>query len=138
MGRLSPARLRSFLLQARRLAGVRGEVSVRITSDHVLRGLNRRFRGVDAPTDVLSFPAAPEFAARARVAGDLAISRAAADRQSRQFGHSLDTELRILILHGLLHLAGHDHERDQGQMRRREDRLRRRLGLPTALIARNS
>lgn len=111
---------------------------MRITSDHVLRGLNRRFRGVDAPTDVLSFPAAPELAARARLAGDLAISRAAAARQARQFGHSLEIELRILILHGLLHLAGHDHERDQGQMRRWEDRLRRRLGLPTALIARNS
>lgn len=138
MGRLSRARLRSFLLQARRLVGLRGEVSVRITSDHVLRGLNHRFRGVDLPTDVLSFPAAPGSTAPARIAGDLAISRHAAARQASQFGHSLDTELRILILHGLLHLAGHDHERDHGQMRRLEDRLRRRLGLPTALIARNS
>ena len=74
----------------------------------------------------------------AGLAGDLAISRHAAARQARQFGHSLDTELRILILHGLLHLAGHDHECDHGRMRRLEDRLRRRLGLPTALIARNS
>ncbi|MGH9534839.1 MAG: rRNA maturation RNase YbeY [Terriglobales bacterium] len=134
---VSPVVLRAFLRHARHLVGVRGEVTVRIASDRVLRDLNRRFRGVDGTTDVLSFPlSAATPGRRPTLGGDVAISRPAARRQARRYGHSLDTELRILILHGLLHLAGHDHERDQGQMRRLEERLRRRLGLPCGLISR--
>ncbi len=86
-------------------------------------------------TDVLSFPAAafPET-----TAGDLAISIDTAARQAHQFGHSLEAELKILLLHGLLHLAGLDHETDSGEMAAREDQLRRRFRLPGTLIARSS
>lgn len=132
--RRSRAALRRFALAAARAAGLRGEVNVRITSDRVLRALNRRFRGVDAATDVLSFPLAA--AAPWAAGGDLAISWQTAAQQAAQHGHALEAEIRVLILHGMLHLAGYDHERDQGQMRRREDRLRRRFGLPPGLIAR--
>lgn len=99
--------------------------------DASIRQLNRDFRGHDAPTDVLSFPSPqPDYA------GDIAISTETAGRQARARRHALDTELRILLLHGLLHLAGHDHETDQGEMRRREQALRRQLGLPPGLIER--
>ncbi len=88
------------------------------------------------PTDVLSFPAEALVQRRKRIAGDLAISVPTARRQGTACGHSLGTELKVLILHGLLHLAGYDHETDTGQMARRERRLRARLGLPQGLIER--
>lgn len=136
--RRSRPALRRFAIAAARAAGLRGEITVRITSDRVLRTLNRRFRGVDAATDVLSFPGAPPpgQAGPRGAGGDLAISWQTAARQAAQQGHALGAEIRVLILHGVLHLAGYDHERDRGQMRRREERLRRRLGLPSALIGR--
>ena len=121
--------------------GARGSVSIAIVSDAVMRGLNRRFRGKDKATDVLSF--LPDLAlqgggdARRRFLGDLAIARGVATRQARQFGHSVQTELQILALHGLLHLMGYDHETDRGQMGRLEDQLRQRAGLPSGLIARH-
>lgn len=125
------AELERFAARARRAAGVRGPVDILITSNDDLRRLNKRFRGKDKPTDVLSFrapgPGLPD---------DLAISGAIAQGNARRLGHSAAEELKVLILHGLLHLAGYDHERDQGEMRREEDRLRRRLGLPVTLIAR--
>ena len=112
-----------------------------ITSDRRIRALNRTWRGQDTATDVLSFPAGdawPVGTGRgpARHLGDLVISRETAARQARTEGHSLATELRVLALHGLLHLLGYDHERDSGRMARIERRLRRQGGLPAGLIER--
>jgi probable rRNA maturation factor len=131
---LKEARLRRFVSKARKAVGLRGEVSLLLTSDREMRKLNRSFRGKDKATDVLSFPAVDAVAAK--FAGDLAISIDTASANAAELGHSLEDELRVLILHGLLHLAGYDHEADEGQMARKESRLRRSLGLPSTLIAR--
>jgi probable rRNA maturation factor len=135
--RLRPRTLSGFLESAAAAAKLRGEVSVLLTGDAQLRRLNRRFRSKDKPTDVLSFPA-PEFPGDSSLVGDLAISVETAARQAKELGHALAVELQILILHGLLHLAGYDHERDSGQMARRETTLRRRLGLDHGLIERSA
>jgi probable rRNA maturation factor len=126
--------LRRFLREAQAAVRLRGQVSVLLTTDKNIRRLNRQFRGKDKATDVLSFPAAEAVAPE--VAGDLAVSVPTALRQAREQGHALAVELKVLILHGLLHLAGFDHERDDGQMALRERRLRGRLGLPPGLIER--
>jgi probable rRNA maturation factor len=126
--------LSRFLAQAQAAAAVRGTVTVLLTTDSALRALNRKFRGKNKPTDVLSFPAAA--AGPDRLAGDLAISVDTAQRQAVEEGHPLNIELRVLMLHGLLHLAGYDHEADDGRMARRERLLRARLGLPPGLIER--
>jgi probable rRNA maturation factor len=112
-------------------ASARGEVSVALVSDPHMRRLNAAFRHVDAVTDVLSFPAEG-----ALFLGDIAIARGRARRQALAHGHALRTELRLLALHGLLHLLGYDHEADDGRMRRVETRLRRRAGLPSGLTER--
>jgi probable rRNA maturation factor len=105
-----------------------------ITGDAELRKLNREFRGKDEATDVLSFP---DSAAAARAPlGSIAISLARARAQARAFDHSTDTEVRILMLHGVLHLLGYDHESDTGRMARAEKRWRALLGLPSGLIER--
>jgi probable rRNA maturation factor len=114
----------------------RGTVTVVITTDRRIRTLNRTWRGLDAATDVLSFPAGDD-PGPARHLGDLVISRDTAARQARAEGHALGTELRVLALHGLLHLLGYDHERDSGRMARIERRLRRQGGLPAGLIERS-
>ena len=126
--------LSRFLAQAQAAVRLRGEVAVPLTTDKALRRLNRQFRGIDKPTDVLSFPAGGVGAEA--MAGELAISVPTARRQGAACGHSLATELKVLMLHGLLHLAGYDHETDAGQMARRERLLRARLGLPLGLIER--
>jgi len=113
---------------------LRGEVSVLLTTDRNMRRLNRQFRGKDKSTDVLSFPADPLVQNQER--GDLAVSVPTALRQAREQGHALAVELKVLILHGLLHLAGYDHERDNGEMEQRERVVRGRLGLPKGLIER--
>jgi probable rRNA maturation factor len=105
---------------------------VLITGDAELQRLNREYRGKDYATDVLSFPQEDPGA----VLGDLAISAARARAQAREFGHSTEDEIRILILHGVLHLTGMDHEADSGAMARAEKRWRARLGLPNGLIER--
>ena len=105
-----------------------------LVSDATIRSLNRQYGGIDKPTDVLSFPHA--VGAAGPVLGDIAIATGVAGRQARQQGHDLSTELRILALHGVLHLLGYEHDRDSGQMQRVEDRLRRRAGLPAGLIRR--
>ena len=130
--------LARFLAEAQAAIRLRGEVSVLLTTDAALRDLNRRFRGKNKPTDVLSFSATPVRNAgpAERTAGDLAISVETARRQAAEQGHSLIVETKILILHGLLHLAGFDHETDAGHMHRRERQLRARLGLPQGLIER--
>ena len=130
---LSRAGLARFLNRARAAVGVKGEVHVLLADDATLRRLNRQFRGKNAVTDVLSFPAGD---AGLGVAGDLAISLETAARQAEQFGHSLRDEVRVLLLHGVLHLAGFDHEADAGEMAAREAELQRELGLETGLIAR--
>lgn len=128
--------LSRFLAEAQAAMRLRGEISVLLTTDAAIKSLNRKFRGKNKPTDVLSFPAPPELAGR--VAGDLAISVPTARRQADEQGHLLSTELKVLILHGLLHLAGYDHEIDAGQMARRERVLRARLRLPQGLIERTT
>ncbi len=125
--------LARFLSQAQAAVRLRGEVTVLLTTDKKIRELNRRFRGKDRATDVLSFPAEP---GPEKVAGDLAISVPVARRQAAEQGHTLSVEIKVLMLHGLLHLAGYDHETDDGTMARRERRLRARLGLPQGLIER--
>lgn len=132
-----------------------------LVGDRKMRQLNRRFRRVDAPTDVLSFPistpvvasaprrtsgrrqpanAAPHGRTRAgaTLLGDIVIATGAAGRQAGASGHGYATELRVLALHGLLHLLGYDHERDRGRMARLERRLRLRGGLHEGLIARTA
>jgi probable rRNA maturation factor len=116
-------------------AGAKGCLGIALVDDRTMQRLNAGFRGVDQPTDVLSFPAG-EPGGRPRILGDIAISLDTAARQAAEHGHSTGTELRVLALHGLLHLLGYDHETDQGDMRRLEERLRRRAGLPAGLIAR--
>ncbi|MFZ0630310.1 MAG: rRNA maturation RNase YbeY [Acidobacteriaceae bacterium] len=135
--RLRLRMLSGFLESATAAAKVHGEVSVLLTGDARIRRLNREFRRKDKPTDVLSFPA-PELPGDPLLAGDLAISVETAARQAEDLGHALSMEVQILILHGLLHLAGYDHERDSGQMARREAALRRRLGLNHGLIERTA
>ncbi len=127
--------LNRFLAGVSEALGLTGEFSVLLTGDERLRALNLQFRGLDKPTDVLSFPALAE--ATDGGGGDLAISLETASLQAANHRHSLQMEVKILILHGLLHLAGYDHERDQGQMRRREKLLRKRFALPTGLIERS-
>jgi probable rRNA maturation factor len=106
---------------------------VLLTSNEGIRAFNRKYRRKDKATDVLSFPAA-EMAEG--IAGDLVISLETALMQAEERGHTLEMEIRLLLLHGLLHLAGYDHEADDGAMRRREARLRRQLGLKAGLIER--
>jgi len=132
---LSSSGLSRFLNRARAAIGLAGKVEVLLTSDGELKRLNRTFRGKNKATDVLSFPAPAEFAAQ--TAGDLAISLDTAARQAEEHGHTLRDEVRILLLHGLLHLNGEDHESDQGEMAQHEAGLHRELGLPTGLIARS-
>jgi probable rRNA maturation factor len=144
---------------ARWLAGVaparaRGVVNVALVSDAVVRRLNRTYRGKDQATDVLSFPADKTRTQRIQRSrrngastafvssvpfvslGDVVIARGVARRQAREARHSELTELRVLALHGLLHLLGYDHEQDDGRMRRAEERLRRKGGLDNGLIGR--
>jgi len=138
---LGEATLRRFILKACRAAGLAGEVDVLITSNLRMRALNRRFRGKDKATDVLSFPSAevqPTFKGHAINAGDIAISAEIAARNAHQLGHSAASEVKILVLHGILHLAGYDHETDNGTMARKESRLRRKLHLPSGLIGRDA
>ena len=140
---LSASGLGRFLRAAQRAVGLEGDVYVLLADDATLRRLNRTFRGKDKATDVLSFPAGPTtvFFGEPKgpgLAGDLAISLEAAARQAERFGHSLGDEVRVLLLHGTLHLAGFDHETDAGEMAARETELRRKLGLTAGLIARAS
>jgi probable rRNA maturation factor len=138
---LSASTLERFVLRARRAVRLGGTVNVLVTSSAELRSLNRRFRGANKATDVLSFPA-PVIRERTRgrqtqdVAGDVAISADIARRNARRLGHSVADEVKILVLHGILHLAGFDHERDNGEMAGKESRLRRQLKLEGGLIER--
>jgi probable rRNA maturation factor len=132
---LSEIALARFVTRASRAARLHGAVNVLLTSNPELRALNIRFRGKDSPTDVLSFP--PVFGLMNAFAGDVAISAEMAAQNARLLGHSPAEEVKILALHGMLHLAGYDHERDHGEMARTEERLRKSLRLPAGLIDRN-
>lgn len=132
---------------ARWLSGVapvraRGVVTVAVVNDARVRALNRQYRKKDYATDVLSFPTEVEGqrsegrVRRAEHLGDIVIARGVARRQAREAGHAESVELRVLALHGLLHLLGYDHEQDSGQMARLEKRLRRKGGLREGLIER--
>ena len=132
---LSDAALAKFTTRASRAVGLRGVSNVLVTTSRELRALNRRFRGKDQPTDVLSFSPEPGFGDA--FAGDIAISAEIARQNARSLGHSDAQEIKILVLHGVLHLAGYDHENDNGVMAGKEAKLRKLLGLPVGLIERN-
>ena len=131
---VTEAALARFVAKARSAAGLKGAVNVLVTSNTELRSLNRRFRGKDKPTDVLSFPSEP--GAAENLAGEIAVSAEIASRNARMLGHEPAAEIKILILHGILHLRGYDHDRDQGEMANLEQRLRQKLRLPVGLIER--
>jgi probable rRNA maturation factor len=140
-GRLPSAPALAKWLETIAPVRARGTLSIAVVSDARVRALNRRYRGVNRATDVLSFPVNGERRPargepRATTLGDIVIARGVARRQARAAGHSELTEWRVLALHGLLHLLGYDHEDDGGRMHRAERRLRRRGGLPTGLIER--
>src|SRR5665213_419887 len=132
---LSKSGLARFFNRASEAVGLHGDVEVLLADDATLRSLNKTFRHKNKATDVLSFPAAENPYGHA---GDLAISLDTAARQAKAFGHTLRDEVRILLLHGLLHLSGLDHETDKGEMATREAKLRRELRLPVTLIERVS
>lgn len=133
---------------------VRGSFTIKFVSDREMARLNGEFRGKPVPTDVLSFPAegeVPRGASRSRAErprkgaeklpssndlGDIAIATGVARRQALELGHPVATEVKVLALHGVLHLLGYDHERDRGEMRAVEERWRRRAGLPAGLVSR--
>jgi probable rRNA maturation factor len=146
--RVRVGELEKFLVRVRRMLGLsKDSVSICLVTDAQIAKWNRAYRGKICPTDVLSFPAdgarprvknpsgtrrRVKTPSRAHVSiylGDIAIAPAVARRNAVQFGRTLPEELHILILHGVLHLMGYDHETDTGQMDRREQMLRRKLGL---------
>jgi probable rRNA maturation factor len=126
-----------------------GEVTVALVSDGRMRTLNRSYRNKDYATDVLAFPAFAQpgksgsktrhtMPTDAAYLGDIVIATGVAQRQADEVGHPVRTELRVLALHGLLHLLGYDHETDGGEMATLEARLRKRAGLKDSLISRHS
>jgi probable rRNA maturation factor len=130
---LSERKLAEFISEACEHIRLMGAVTVLITDSKEMIVLNGRFRGKALATDVLSFPG-PSFVDG--FAGDIAVSLDIANRTARAMGHSTSAEVRILVLHGLIHLAGYDHESDRGEMTRLEGRLRRKLSLPAGVIER--
>lgn len=110
----------------------KGELSIALVSDRRMRSLNRQFRGKDYATDVLSFPSEERG-----FLGEIVIAVGVTKRQAKEAGHSAATEVKVLALHGLLHLLGYDHEVDAGRMARAEARLRKKAGLPVGLIERS-
>ncbi len=113
------------------------EFTVCLLSDAAMRRYNKQFRGQDRATDVLSFSAGKHTGDRTAFLGDILISTQTARHNARRFGLRLEEEIELLVLHGVLHLLGHDHERDRGEMARLERDWSRRLGLPQSLTGRN-
>jgi len=132
---LTELALARFVTRARRAAGLKGAVEVLLTGNEEMKLLNQRFRRKDKATDVLSFPAAQDNL-RKQFAGSIAISAEIAAHNAQALGHTTAEEVKILVLHGILHLRRYDHERDKGQMARRERQLRAQLRLPVGLIER--
>ncbi len=111
------------------------DIELVFTDNAAIREMNRQTRGIDAPTDVLSFPLEKvPFAPL----GEIVISVEYARQKAGQYRNSLDDEIALLFIHGLLHLLGYDHENDDGEMRRKEEELIRRFGLPESLIVRST
>jgi probable rRNA maturation factor len=133
---LSGAALERFVLQAKRAVGLMGTVDVLVANSVDLRALNRRFRGIDKATDVLSFPSARDDSGARLAAGEIAVSADLARDNAKRLGHPVADEVKVLTLHGILHLAGFDHTSDNGEMAREEARLRAKLKLPVGLIER--
>ena len=134
-----PLRVPGLAAWLRRVAPARarGTVAVALVPDRTIRRLNRQYAATDRVTDVLSFPVTPVVGRGAgRLLGDVVIATGVARRQAVEAGHGYHTELRVLALHGLLHLLGYDHHADAGRMARAEARLRRRGGLSSGLIER--
>ncbi len=148
MLRVPIKRLEDFTARVRRALQLPdGSFTVCLVTNTEIAEWNRAYRHKSGPTDVLSFPTEAEGAPRKKLnrprrppprtepeisadyLGDIAIAPAVARRNARRFGRTFSQEMRILILHGMLHLMGYDHETDTGQMERREQRLRRQLGL---------
>ena len=128
---LGKAELRAFASDLRdHVAGGRTFICL-LTDDRELQRLNRTFLGKDYATDVLSFPSGA-----ADTLGDLAISVDRAREQAERYGHRVEDEIRVLMLHGVLHLLGFDHERDRGSMAKAEKRWRKKFALPGGLIER--
>jgi probable rRNA maturation factor len=129
--------LQQFYERVRRELGFAPEsVTIQLISDLTMARLNETYRKKRGPTDVLSFPANGARPAKgAEYIGDIAISPETARRNARRFSRSLPAEIRILILHGMIHLAGFDHETDHGEMDRLERRLRQRLGVRGSGVA---
>ena len=128
--RIDLERWRSFSEKA--LTSIRkesGDATIAFVSDRKIKELNSRFRGIDKATDVLSFPAGEEPSGETANLGDIAISVERAGIQARENQMTFDEEIAQLILHGLLHLCGYDHETDKGEMNQLELRLRRKLGI---------
>jgi probable rRNA maturation factor len=129
---LSASALSRFATRAQREVGISGGVDILVTGNIEMRRLNREFRGKNRPTDVLSFPSPIDDG------GDIAVSLEIAKQSARELGHSITEELKVLILHGMIHLAGYDHESDKGEMERFEQQLRIKLALPSSLIERSN
>ncbi|HUR19711.1 MAG TPA: rRNA maturation RNase YbeY [Vicinamibacterales bacterium] len=132
-GRPLPSSALRRWLAAHAPARARGHLTIALVTDAAMRRMNAKYRRADYATDVLSFPSETPG-----VLGDIAIARGVAARQAKAQGHSESVEVKTLALHGLLHLLGYDHEHDRGEMRRVEDRLRKRAGLPVGLISRQT
>ncbi len=111
------------------------EVELLIVDNDTIQKLNREHRGIDRPTDVLSFPLADN---PSHMLGSIVISADKVEEAAKEFGHTPQEELALLYIHGLLHLLGYDHEVDEGQMRQKEKELIEEFGLPSSLIIRNS
>lgn len=131
---MNHASMTRFVATVRRSVAIEGIVNVLITTNKEMKSLNASFRRKDEATDVLSFPAEGVNG----LAGEIAISLELAKANAERLGHSTSDELKILILHGMLHLAGYDHEKDHGEMSKKERRLRESLNLPVGLIERNT
>jgi probable rRNA maturation factor len=125
--------LRAFLREAASAIAPRRSLTCLITTDAELTRLNREFRRKDYPADVLSFPS-PD----GQELGEIAISLDRALEQAARMGHGVEAELRILMLHGILHLNGMDHETDSGEMARAERAWRKKFSLPLGLIERST
>jgi probable rRNA maturation factor len=139
--RRTPASLAPWLQRVAPASAV-GDMTIALVDDDTMRRLNRRFAGKNRATDVLSFPARSDVAQGSSPGlpdpflGDVVIATGVARRQAREAGHRYSDELKVLALHGLLHLLGYDHHTDGGEMARLEVRLRRRGGLGSGLIER--
>ena len=129
--RFDESEFRSFLGRLSSEVAGGGEFAVVVGSDEALRRANRIYRGKRATTDVLSFPDGDG----GRL-GDILISAGRAQQQAERFGHRIEDEFKVLVLHGVLHLLGYDHETGNGRMRRVETRWRRKFGLPAGVVER--